>query len=110
MIRGEVWTLSGGPGYAGKPRPALIVQADWLTAEVESVLTCGITTRIKDNLRSRPSLLPAPENGLREKSQVMVEKITAVPRDKLSERIGQLSAEDMTRVEQAMLLVLGFAG
>ena len=110
MIRGEVWTLSGGLGYAGKPRPALIVQADWLTAEVESVLTCGITTRIKDNLRSRPTLLPAPDNGLRETSQVMVEKITAVPRDKLGERIGQLSAEDMTRVEQAMLLVLGFAG
>jgi mRNA interferase MazF len=110
MIRGEVWTISGGPGYASKPRPALVVQANWLTPEVESVLTCGITTRIKDGLRSRPSLLPTPDNGLHHPSQVMVEKITAIPRDKLGERIGQLSAQDMARVENALLLVLGFAG
>lgn len=110
MIRGEIWTVSGAGGYASKPRPALIVQANWLTAEIESVLTCGITTLAKDNMRSRPALLPTVDNGLREPSQVMVDKITAFPRDKLGSRTGELSDEDMTRVEQAMLVVLGFAG
>ena len=110
MIRGEIWTVSGGPTYARKPRPALIVQADWLTAEVESVLTCGITTLAKDNMLSRPSLVPTSNNGLRDPSQVMIDKMIAVPRDKFGERIGALPDDDMARVEQAMLLVLGFAG
>jgi hypothetical protein len=28
MRRGEVWTVVGGNNYAGKPRPAVIVQDD----------------------------------------------------------------------------------
>ena len=31
MKRGEIWTVSG-PGYAGKPRPAVIVQDDLFDA------------------------------------------------------------------------------
>ena len=26
MKRGEIWTVSGGSDYAGKPRPAVILQ------------------------------------------------------------------------------------
>lgn len=40
----------------------------------------------------------------------MVEKLTSVSRGKLGKRMGALSAEEMMRVEQAMLLVLGFGG
>lgn len=109
MIRGEIWTVSGGAGYAGKPRPALIVQADWLT-DVGSVLVCGITSLVQDNMMSRPALVPSADNGLRGASQVMADNIIAVPRDKLGARIGVVSGADMARVEQAMLLVLGFAG
>ena len=28
MRRGELWTASAGQGYAGKPRPVLIIQDD----------------------------------------------------------------------------------
>lgn len=28
MRRGEIWTVSGGNDYAGKPRPAVILQDD----------------------------------------------------------------------------------
>ena len=28
MKRAEVWTVAGGPDYAGKPRPAVILQDD----------------------------------------------------------------------------------
>lgn len=110
MIRGEIWTVAGGAGYAGKPRPALVVQADWLTAEVESVLTCGLTSLVKNDMLARPAVLPDETNGLRGPSQVMADKIIAVPRNKLRSRIGAVSSADMARVEQAMLLVLGFGG
>jgi len=28
MKRGEIWTMAGGPGYASKPRPVVIIQDD----------------------------------------------------------------------------------
>jgi mRNA interferase MazF len=107
MKRGEIWTVSGGPGYAEKPRPALIVQSD-LLPETQSVLTCGLTSHRGATLMSRPPVKPDSGNGIREASEVMIDKMTAVHRSQLGKRIGALGPEDMTRVEQAMLLVLGF--
>lgn len=109
MIRGEIWTQSGGPGYTGKPRPALIVQSDLLGA-TGSIITCGLTTCRNPSLRSRPRIEPQAANGLREPSEVMTDKIAAIARSKLGERLGALTEEDMARVEDALLLVLGFEG
>ena len=109
MIRGEIWTQSGGPGYTGKPRPALIVQSDLLAA-TGSVITCGLTTHRNPVLRTRPRIEPDADNGLRVPSEVMTDKIAAVARGKLGERLGMVSDADMARVQDALLLVLGFEG
>ncbi|MEJ0048614.1 MAG: type II toxin-antitoxin system PemK/MazF family toxin [Rhodospirillales bacterium] len=42
MKRGEIWTVSGAAGYAGKPRPAVIVQDDHFDA-TNSVTVCPFT-------------------------------------------------------------------
>jgi mRNA interferase MazF len=107
--RGEIWTVSGAPGYGSKPRPALIVQSDVLT-ETESLLTCGLTTLPDSERYFRPGIEPTQDNGLDRFSHVMTEKLTAIPRSKLGERIGALSEKDMEQVEMAMLFALGFAG
>lgn len=109
MKRGEIWSVSGAPGYGSKPRPTLIVQSDALS-ETRSIVTCGFTTLDVEDVPFRPLVQPTPNNGLLVVSAVMAEKLIAVPREKLGKRIGELSGEDMTQVEQAMLLVLGFAG
>ena len=107
MKRGEIWTESGGPNYSGKPRPALIVQSDILDV-TGSIITCGLTTSRNTALRSRPQIVPNAANGLREASEVMIDKIAAIDRTKLGQRVGVLSPGDMTRIEEALLLVLGF--
>lgn len=107
MKRGEIWTVSGGPGYAGKPRPAVILQSD-LLVDSPSLLTCGFTSRASEDVPLRPLIEPSPGNGLRMPSNLMSEKLTAVPRARLGHQVGSLSAEDIARVEQALLLVLGF--
>lgn len=43
MRRGEVWTISGGNTYAGKPRPAVIVRDDSFDA-TGSITICAFTT------------------------------------------------------------------
>ena len=109
MKRGEIWSVSSAAGYGSKPRPALLVQSDKLST-MQSIMTCGLTSLKIDDLPFRPLIDPTPENGLNVVSAVMAEKLIAVPRDKLGLRIGVLSDVDMTRVEQALVVVLGFAG
>jgi len=41
--RGEVWTVAGGGGYAGNPRPAVILQDDRFDA-TDSITLCAFTT------------------------------------------------------------------
>jgi mRNA interferase MazF len=53
---------------------------------------------------------PSPQNGLRETSGLMVDKVTTVRRSKLGERVGRLASEDMVRLERALLVFLGLAG
>ena len=40
--RAEIWTVAGGSGYAGKPRPAVIIQDDRF--DTDSVNICPFTT------------------------------------------------------------------
>ena len=43
MRRGDIWTVAGGKDYAGKPRPAVIVQDDSFDA-TDSITVCAFTT------------------------------------------------------------------
>lgn len=109
MKRGEIWTASGGPDYAGKPRPVLIVQDDGFDATA-SITICGFTTNPLDAALTRIEIRPTPGNGLLSPSRVMVDKVTTVPRSKLGARMGVLTTADMTRVGRAMMVFLGLAG
>ena len=105
MRRGEVWTLSGS-GYAGKPRPAVIVQDDRFDA-TESVTVCAFTTDATDAPLFRLVTEPDSHNGLRATSRLMVDELTTVPKKRLGERIGHLPAGDVVRLNRAIAVFLG---
>ncbi len=109
MTRGEVWTVAGGPDYAGKPRPAVILQDDAFDATA-SITICPFTTHAVDAPLLRLRIEPSAQNGLREASQLMIDKITTVSKGKLEKRAGRLSDEDMVRINRAVLVFLGLAG
>jgi mRNA interferase MazF len=109
MRRGEVWTVAGGKGYAGKPRPAVILQDDRFDA-TSSVTVCALTTDPTDAPLFRLPVAPSDVNGLKARSQLMVDKITTVSKAKLGSRLGRLSDEDLLRLNRAMLVFLGLAG
>jgi mRNA interferase MazF len=48
--------------------------------------------------------------GLRQRSAVMIDKITTTPRTRLHAPIGRLSHEDMVRIDRGLLVFLGIAG
>ena len=108
MKRGEVWTVSGGQDYAGKPRPIVIVQDDNFDATA-SITICAFTTDETEAPLFRLPVTPHAGNGLRSTSRLMVDKLTTVQKAKLGERIGRLDDEDMVRLNQAMTVFLGMA-
>ncbi len=107
MTRGEVWTVSGA-GYAGKPRPAVIVQDDRFDA-TESVTVCAFTTDETEAPLFRIPITPSTSNGLHTVSRVMVDKITTVSKRRLGERIGRLEGAEVVRLNRAILVFLGLA-
>lgn len=107
MRRGEVWTASG-PGYAGKPRPVVIVQDDRFDA-TGSVMVCPLTTDATEAPLFRPVVDPSSLNGLATTSRLMVDKLTATPRDRVRERIGALEAGHLLALERSIIVFLGIA-
>ena len=105
MKRGEIWTVSG-PGYAGKPRPAVILQDDRFAATA-SVTLCVFTTDPTEAPLIRLEVQPTPENGLRQASKLLADKPTTVSRERLGERGGELAPADMVRLERAVMVFLG---
>jgi mRNA interferase MazF len=108
MKRGEIWTMAGGSGYAGKPRPVLIVQDDAF-AERDSVTVCLITTDPVDLPVFRIPVEPTADNGLRAASHLMADKVTTVQRSRLGQRIGCLADDDLLRLNRSLLVFLGLA-
>ncbi|MFV0308819.1 MAG: type II toxin-antitoxin system PemK/MazF family toxin [Desertimonas sp.] len=109
MRRGDIWTAAAGSGYAGKPRPVVIVQDDRFDA-TDSITICAMTTDPTDAPLFRVVITPDEQNQLREVSRVMVDKLTTVPRAKLGEHIGRLSDEDTLRLGRSIIVFLGLAG
>lgn len=107
-MRGEIWTVAGGSSYTGKPRPAVIVQDNAFNA-TNSIVVCAFTTDVTRAEYLRVPIAPDGKNGLQEASSVMIDKVVSVPRDRLGQRIGELSAGDMSRVNLALLVFLGLA-
>jgi mRNA interferase MazF len=107
--RGEIWTVSGGPDYAGKPRPAVVVQDDAFGATA-SITVCAFSSHQVDAPLLRLHVEPSPTNGLCVPCDLMIDKITTVSKTKLARRIGRLADEDLLRLNAAVLVFLGLAG
>ena len=108
MRRGDIWTVAGGKDYAGKPRPAVIVQDDSFDA-TDSITVCAFTTDQTDAPLFRLLVAPNEGNGLRKACRLMVDKIATVPKTKVGARVGRLNDEDILRLNQAVLVFLGLA-
>lgn len=109
MKRGEIVTVAL-PGDYGKPRPAVIVQADLFNDTHASITVVPVTSSLVNAPLFRLAIEPSPRNGLRTLSQLMVDKLTTVRRERIGATIGLLEPEPMTRLNRALALWLGIAG
>lgn len=105
MRRGDLVTIALQGAY-GKPRPALIIQSD-LFAEHPSVTILPVTSDLRDTPLFRVRISHDEGNRLSKPSEVMVDKVQTVPREKIGEVFGHLSEEDMLAVSRAFAVFMG---
>ena len=109
MTRRGQFVIVSTPGDYGKPRPALVVQSDLFDA-LPSLVICPLTTSLRaDADEFRLDVLPTPENGLREPSQIAIDKITVVNATKVGAVIGEADDALLLRVSRSLAVFLKIA-
>jgi mRNA interferase MazF len=106
-MRGEFVTIAM-QGDFGKPRPALVIQADPFN-EHATVTVLPVTSTLVGAPLFRITVQPSAENGLQKPSQVMVDKAMTVKRDKVGQAVGRIDADAMVEVERCLAVFLGIA-
>ena len=100
--RGDV-VLIVAPGTLGKPRPAVIVQADELGEGTTTVIVCPMSSEVGAAQTLRPVVEPSVANGLRVRSQIMTDKVIALRRDRVRRVVGRLETSAVIACLQLML-------
>jgi mRNA interferase MazF len=105
--RGDV-VVATGVGYAGKPRPCIVLQADAFAA-TDSVTVVLLTSETAGAPDLRIAIAPAAGNGLAQPSWAMVDKVMTLRRDRIARTIGRLTDDEMTAISRAIIVFLGLA-
>lgn len=107
MRRGDLVTVAM-QGDFGKPRPALVIQADLFAAH-SSVTVLPVTSTIVNAPLLRISIQPDSENGLQKPSQIMIDKALTVKRDKIGQAFGYVGVDALVEIERCLAVFLGIA-
>jgi mRNA interferase MazF len=106
LIRGDI-AIVIAPGDYGKPRPALVLQSNAFHATASVVVALVTTDRQPEAALFRKRVVPTDSNGLREPSDIMLDKLVSLPRKKIGKAIGHLSSTEMTEITASLALFLG---
>ncbi len=107
MRRGDLVVIVSSGDY-GKPRPALVIQADDFS-EHPSLTVLPLSSDVYDLPLFRITVEPSKANGPRLRSQVMVDKAMTIPRVKVGGRIGSLDQTTPAATSKALSVFLGLS-
>jgi len=111
MKRGEIWRINLDPSIGAeirKTRPGLVVSIDAIGALPLRVVVP--ITGWKDHFAQAAWLIrlePDPDNNLEKVSAADAFQLRSVSEARFLERLGNISQSDMSRVEDAVRIVLG---
>ena len=102
VARGAIVVLAAKGAYTGKARPAVVVQSDVFNATHASITVCPITSDCVDAPLFRIALPPGDRTGLLVVSQVMVDKVSSVPRSAIDRVIGACDGLHLEQIDDAL--------
>lgn len=106
FLRGDiVLCADSGGNFTGKPRPVVIVQNTLYIEGMESLTVCPLTTFVASpSLRVR---LNADEaTGLKEKSDVEIDKVTTIRKSRITKKIGEVPEKALLKINNALRIWL----
>lgn len=109
--RGEIYYADLSPvvgSEQGGVRPVLVVQNDVGNKFSPTVIAAAITSQLDKARLPTHIALPASSCGLQKNSVVLLEQIRTLDKTRLKEKIGELPTGMMARVNEALLISLGF--
>jgi len=106
-MRGDFVTIAM-QGDFGKPRPALVIQADQFD-EHATVTVLLVSSMLVNAPLFRITVQPSMGNGLQKPSQIMVDKAMTVKRDKLGQAFGRIDEDVLVEVERCLAVFMGIA-
>jgi len=110
MKQGEIWNLYLNPvkgSEQGGNRPAVIISGNMLNKYLKVVIVCPLTTKIK-NYKGNLILKPSNTNGLKAVSEVFTFHVRSVSKERLSEKIGQISNNEVEDIKATLNDILRF--
>ena len=110
--RGELYYADLSPvigSEQGGVRPVLVVQNDVGNKYSPTVIAAAVTSKLTKARLPTHIELSARTYGLVKDSVVLLEQIRTIDKRRLKERIGLLSPQVMARVDDALLISLGFS-
>jgi mRNA interferase MazF len=106
VTRGAIYIAAARGPFTRKPRPVVILQDDRFDATA-SITICPFTTNPVEAPLIRLPIDPSEENGLDQPSQLMIDKVTTMPRSSLGERLGRLRDDELVALNRALIVFLG---
>ena len=102
LRRSLIVTVASTGVNSGKPRPAVVVQANrWLQGH-PSVTLCPLTSSLVDAPLVRLPVAHNPRNGLRKASQLMADKLFTVPVGSIGSVVGVLDPDQLKALDLAL--------
>lgn len=109
--RGDLYYADLSPvvgSEQGGVRPILVVQNNVGNKFSPTIIAAAITSQLDKAKLPTHIALPAGESGLSKDSVVLLEQIRTLDKRRLKEKIGELPLNLMSRVNEALLISLGF--
>ncbi len=109
--RGELYYADLSPvvgSEQGGIRPVLVVQNDVGNKYSPTIIAAAVTSQINKAKLPTHIELSAKEYGLQKDSVVLLEQIRTLDKKRLKDKIGEVPTDTMQKINQALMISLGF--
>jgi len=104
MKQGEIWEMYFDPikgSEQGGRRPALIISGNMLNENLNIVIVCPLTTKIK-GFKGNVVLEPSSANGLKTTSEILTFHIRSVSKERLKNKLGIIAKKDIETLKKTL--------
>lgn len=104
MKQCEIWYADLNPVIGSEQsghRPIVIVSGNMLNQNLPIVITCPLTTKIK-NYKGNIVLNPDKHNGLLQRSEIMIFHVRSISKERLVKKIGYITDHELAHLKQGL--------